>query len=446
MLDLGRSDYPGEFIFTSIPDQPVLILLPALFTLLCCFLIWKLPFIRQSGLPFWLLLLLFLSKAGAGLLNAWIHKHYYDGGDALLYFQQSRVLFSALADHHDLKTYLQLVFAPAYHFPYPSNITPYVTGTDFYDDGGTYLILRFHALLRLVSGGSYLVHIIVFNFLVFTGLLYAYRFLQALNPGLRGIQLLVLFGLPSVFFWSTGILKDGVALAALGFLLYGFSRLCRGPFRIRRVLVVLASAAVIFATRQFMLVMVLPFLLTFFLISRWKKQGWLTVLLVHAGFILFLFLGKYLHPSLDLPARLQAQQEQFFQLIRSETVLPVTPLTPTFLGVIRNVPEALNHALLHPTLTESVSPMQVPFLVENMVVMAALLLLLFFYRPGQFAVSLSLLLSALYMFVIVGIQVTNLGALVRYKMPALLLLMMAIVLSYNSEKINALIQTVKGKS
>lgn len=399
------------------------IFLTALFTTLFCLLIFRLKFFGQFETGRILLVILFLSKVFAGILNAWIHWKYYDGGDSYDYFKQSGIVFEALSKHHDIKTFFQLVFAPVTHAPFAENIKPYVEAMGFFEDPGSYLLIRFNAFIRLFSFGIYGVHIVVFNFLVFVGLLYLYRFLYELKRKLKKLFLFILFLLPSSFFWLAGIHKDGVAIACIGIILFILLQVTQKKFKLKQILLLIICSYLLFITREFIFSMLIPVFVSIIIFQWSKKYSLLKIISVHVLFIAFIFSAKFISPSFNLPKKLSEQQLEFYRLIRSETVLPVTPLQPTFSGVLQNTPEALEHCLFHPTISEATSVVQFPFTIEIIFMILFCGLCLLFSKLKINAFSLSLFLSAIYMFIILGVQVTNMGALVRYKtIPMMLLL------------------------
>jgi hypothetical protein len=102
---------------------------------------------------------------------------------------------------------------------------------------------------------------------------------------------------------------------------------------------------------------------------------------------------------------------------------------------ILNTPQALINSFLRPFIWEAHNPLAILAAIENVLVIAYITLLIFFFKKVQlnnwilfsFSFSTSLL-------ILIGLTTPVLGAIVRYKIPALPFVIFAIFSFFNFEK------------
>ena len=96
-----------------------------------------------------------------------------------------------------------------------------------YDNGlfnDNRLMIRANAFLRIFSFGNYHVHSIILAFLAFMGSFSLSKLFFEVSRS-KVLTYVAVFLVPSLVFWSSGILKEAVLLAALGFFAYHFYQL-----------------------------------------------------------------------------------------------------------------------------------------------------------------------------------------------------------------------------
>ena len=126
------------------------ILLTLFYTAIFSFIFFRLKFFKRFHLTPQFIIGIFLLKIITGVIYGIFHARFYDGGDTYAYFTDSQVVFDALKKNPWL--YLRLVFGFSHANP-AADIIPYKDAMMFYTTPGSYLLVRFHSLLRLVSFG-----------------------------------------------------------------------------------------------------------------------------------------------------------------------------------------------------------------------------------------------------------------------------------------------------
>jgi hypothetical protein len=270
---------------------------------------------RLPGLSANAPLLFFTLKVAAGFGLWAVYTFYYPDksyADIWKFFDDSAIIHEALkespADYFSMvsgigiddrieQTYLMRM--NHWHQPFESNL---------FNDSHT--IIRFNAVVRLISGGNYHVHTVVMCLLAFLGLAALYRWIYSFIPQWKKVIAGVLFVLPSLLFWSSGVLKEGLMLFSLGIIIEQTWKFLKDK-NIRRLAFIMPALFLLAITKLYMLAFLLPALL----LAWWlKTRPGFTLVKFAAVLLLILSFGKILEwkvPELS-PARIIALKHNDF--------------------------------------------------------------------------------------------------------------------------------------
>jgi hypothetical protein len=237
--------------------------------------------------------------------------------------------------------------------------------------------------------------------------------------------------------------KDGFALTAIGLLLYGTDNLLQNKWRLKYMLYAVLGAFFLFLARDFLFLFILPCLCSYAIctwLPKYKFAKWLSV---HTVFFLIIFNIKHffyfkqLKQHYDFLGYLIFKQNDFIDLNFSNANFQVPRLHHTYMSLLSSIPYALNHCLFRPTIFELTSTIQYPVAIENIFIVFAIICTLFLFSFKR--VDGNLLLFHLFFcftqFVLIGITVTNIGALARYRAIGILFFLLALLLLTNEEKL-----------
>jgi hypothetical protein len=298
------------------------ILVSTLYILLFILLISKLRFFESEGLSRKTISLLFLFKILAAFILWFIYTHYYkDRGtaDIFKYFDDSKVMFDALASHPiDYLKMLSGIGNNTPHFDvYYNQMHNWVRlyDSNLYNDSHT--IIRFNAFIRLFSFGFYQVHAVFLCFLSLCGLLAIYHSFTTLLPGKRKLLMICVFLFPSVVFWGSGVLKEGILFFGLGMLVYFWYRFWFQEFNLFYLAAVAFCIVLLLATKFYILVSLLPGLLFIAWVAKTGTERVFLKFLITLGLYTGLGLGvKYGLPAYDPLQVLAIKQQDFISLAR----------------------------------------------------------------------------------------------------------------------------------
>jgi hypothetical protein len=399
-------------------------------------LIGKLSFFRFEKIPVSMLRACFLLKVAAGAAMAWIYTYYYTGraeADIFRYFDDSRVIFEAFFT--DTVDFLRIFFGIKSTDPY---LYRYYDQMICWDAYHTNIVIRFNVLARFFSLGNYYIHVLFISFLSLAGLTGILKvFGSEFRNKARLAGFLVLFT-PSVLFWTSGVLKEGVLISALGLFFYFFYRL-KERISLRHLLPAIFLIPVLVTGKGFVMAVLAPLLLSWIVSRKYDRYpavffGFLTFFALCAIFI------SQLVPALDLPALIAARQKEFIFLSESEkagSYLNSFMLESNWASILKNIPMALLNALMRPSPFDSYSVFTFAAAVENIILLMLIGISLLYSsrkntRSNLFCFSLSF---ALILLVIIGLTTPVMGAAVRYRVPALPFLIISLVILMDTEKL-----------
>lgn len=404
-------------------------------------LIGKSPFYRFESIPAIVIRGGFLLKVFAGVIVGLVYTYFYTNrhtADTFRFFDDSLVIYNALQSNpHDFFRMLTGIGAGSEELEVYYNAM-----NNWYDVyspvNDNRSMIRFNALLRMISGGYYYVHVVILGFLSYTGIIaivrvFAYRF-PRLTPDIYLTFLL----LPSVLFWGSGLLKDSLVFCTLGFTMYGAhlwiteKTMTIGMFLIFPVMVL----ALMFAKFQIFL-LTFPLLVAWVISERYELNAPVIYLFVFTAVFLVVSLVGHLFMTFDLPALLAAKQHAFIDLAAREnagSLITIPVLEPTLSGMLKSVPAGFLTALTRPFLTDPGPALSKLFALENMLLLLFILWNVLKIRNIRIFLSPIVLFCLFYAVIylsVVGMVTPVLGAMVRYKAQALPFLVTLVILLSN---------------
>ena len=422
-------------------------LITVLYTFLFIGVIYKWKFLHVSGISQHWVAIGFALKVLAGVGVFLVYTHYYPNrarADIFKFFDDSKVLYDTL--WHAPEDFFRMIFSVGNDNPhfdtYYSQMNNWYREfeSNLYNDSHT--IIRINALMRMFSFGYYNVHGVFMNFLSLIGLVALYRGIYPIIKTTPKLLFAVLFLIPSVVFWGSGTLKEGILLFAIGLLIFYIFTWLRNEFHWLGIPILAFCLILLFHLKFYVLMALIPGLIAFIWVSKTGEKG---VLFKYATtFTTFAIAGLNLHHldrRFNIIYLIVRKQKDFVGLAefeKSGSTFSITPLEENVLSFILSAPEAFLNTLLRPHLLEISNLMMGLAAVENLVVIGILLFTLFFIKSVKnipwnlvaFATVFVLLL-----FIVIGWTTPVLGAMVRYKVPALPFLMLIPLLLIDFDKV-----------
>ena len=373
-----------------------------------------------------------------------IYSKYYtvrQDADTFKYFDDSKYMYNAFWTNP--LDYLQMLFGVecnteyfnTHYFDHMSNwVRSYDNG--LFNDNR--LVIRINAFMRIFSFGNYHVHSILLSYFAFLGSFSLAQVFYRVSKA-KIASYFAVFLVPSVVFWSSGILKEAILLFALGLFTYHIYELFGRNKRLRTYVILFLMSCILIVMKLYVFMAFIPAVMAWILVSKWKRGLWVYLGAYLTFFGLATFIGE-LNPRYDFVNLIVDKQKQFIGLSEFYQVnsgFAMDTLSYDMWSVIKASPEGLFNVLTKPWPTEVNNLLFVPAFIENALVVA-LLLFACIYRKSlnkkEWDFAIFCLSFCFILFIVIGLTTPITGALVRYKIPAIPFLFMAVFLFMNHNK------------
>lgn len=428
------------------------ILLTTTYVFLFIFIINKMKFFEIEGLSKRTISLIFILKVFFGLLLWAVYTFYYTDrstADIYKYFDDSKVLFDAMRKNPT--DFIRMLFGIGNNttrFDHYYNEMHYWArkiDSSIYNDSHT--IIRFNCLVRFFSFGYYNVHTVFICFFSLIGLTAIYKtFVSEMQDKKREL-FFVVFLLPSVLFWGSGVLKEGLIFFALGLLIYYTNKL----FNRKALFICLVSGLLLALSKFYVWLAICPSLLFIIWANRNNSNVFLKFAITFSAIsIIGLNIDNF--TSIQNPLiTLSQKQLEFNQLATGNlqdaynktipiagSIIKIAPLEPTLNSFIKNSPQAFTNTLLRPYLWELRSPMMLMTGLENIFILLLIVICIVFIKPLKeikWKYVLFCFSFVMIQFLIIGETTPVLGAIARYKVPTLPFLMITFLILLDKNKL-----------
>lgn len=393
-------------------------------------------FFNTDGISRKLLLGTFIIKLMAGISVWLLYTYYYDPGTADLYKYYKGGIAIWEATEGNFMDYLRVVTGFQGDMGHLHEVYSKTEHwTRMYDYGlfnDNRTMIRFHALVCLISFGNIYVHIVAMAFLSFIGAFALYKALAIISDANKYSLFFAAIFIPSCLFWTSGMLKEGLTMFSLGFMFYFFVKF-RESYKFSDFFLLLLFAALLFISKIYVLPAIAPALIFFFISKNMRKKHQLyTFFGVIIIFIAFIFLSRFII-NYDIPATIAGKQNDFINYTSiaedKGSTIEIERLKPTAGSFIKNMPNALINTLFRPFPTEINSMLILLAFLENLFIILTFVLMILYFKKinsGRLNLVLFALMYSLVMFSLVGLSTPNIGAIMRYKIPVLPFLLAAV--------------------
>ena len=415
------------------------ILAPLVYFSLLLLLIGNKKFFKSKTITKQILLIGFSLKAFSAILYGFLFKtNILNGTDTLLFFNDGNIVYSSLKE--DPFTYLKLTIGANNFNPVPDYLFPYTYPMRFWFDSSNYFLVRINAVIRLFSFGVYNVHAIVFAFLSFIGTYNLYLFFENKVVSKRLLQF-ILFGIPSIVFWTSGIHKEAIVIFALGIILYNLDAIITMNYTKRNIFLTIFGLFILGYIRIYLLAFLLPLMASMIIYNRFKlKESSIKMFLACISvFVVVVLLVDVYTPKLSFLHELLIRRTYFLNS-QGNMSFQVEGVPYNIQGVLILIWEAITNPLIRPLPGECNK-----FLSYLASIETGILLFVFFGLLVTAKVK-SLLTNPYAMFSIlfglstlflIGLIVNNSGAIVRYRSIAIPFILIGLCLSRKQNNLSS---------
>lgn len=405
------------------------ILLTASYTAFFVFLIGKINFFNIEGIPNRNLKLVFILKIISGFVLSLIYTYYYTNrltADTFKYFDDSRIIYDLF--YTDKKTFFQFMFGfpheNATYMHYSNEMHNWWNRMSLYNESRT--ITRLNVVMRFFSMGYYQVHNVFFCFLSLAGLTALVKLFFTELKHYRKQIFVMVFLFPSIIFWGSGILKDGLLFFCVGMALYYANLLhSKTEKNILNLIFCVLFLGMVFFVKVHVFFIFLPCYLAYIWSTKNHLNTGKKFISIFALYIILLLSFSFINKNINFVNYLVAKQYEFINLAKEASagsLIHLNQLEPNIWSIIKNSPVAFLNTLSRPHLLESRSPFILLSAIENTIIIISIALILFFGRSDKEKYSPLFFFSLFYfvsLYTLIGLITPVMGAIVRYKIQVL---------------------------
>ncbi|MEO8416032.1 MAG: hypothetical protein ABI472_20395 [Ginsengibacter sp.] len=389
-------------------------LLFAFYLLVLCWLITRIKFFKESGLDNRVLIFLFLIRVIAGIINGYINLYYYHGTDVANFQQQGIEEYQLL--FRNTTEYFTNIFQSNHTNSYGGFLE---SSDSYWNDTRSNLIIKMLSVFNIFSRMNYFINSLFYNFLIFFGTVALYKVYIRMFPFYKFVLIGCIFLLPSLVFFSSSVHRDGLVFLSLSMVIYHLFFMMRPKhFSWKKVSIVLLFLGLILLLRNFVFIALLPALIA--LIAAEQKPTY--AFIIFSGIYIFIaisfFCSGLLPAAFNLPAHVSIRQIAFIEIAkRGASAININPLYPNFRSFFNNIPQAINHSLMRPYLTEHLTFIYIPAGLEILLYEILFFLFIFFRKKNEIFSPLIYfsLFFCMTMFLIIGYTIPIIGAIARYR-------------------------------
>ncbi len=297
-----------------------------IYTAIIFYLIYKLKFFHLEGLGKWTPSFFFLLKLFAGAALWFIYTKYYTDrstSDIWKYFDDSKVMYDALYTHPG--DFFRMLSGlgdntPHIELTYYHNMLNWYRMFDNNLLNDAHIVIRFNALVRVFSLGNYFTHSLLMCFLAFIGLTSIYKIVYPAIKEWRSAAGAIIFLLPSLLFWSSGVMKEGIMLFGFGILVYQTFQFFIDK-KTWRIALLLMGAGFLLFSKFYVIVGVIPPLLAAIIVMKNRNHEFWKFFLVFALLFSVGFSLRWIAPEREPLRLLSNKQNDFLRKSRGGTYL-----------------------------------------------------------------------------------------------------------------------------
>ncbi|MCH8318545.1 MAG: hypothetical protein IIA88_08620 [Bacteroidetes bacterium] len=360
-----------------------------------------------------------LAGTGVGLL----YFYYYGYGDTLLYHYDAVKLNLHAFD--DVVSYFHIIVFG----DFPDEIIR--NQFTSWNQPRVFLMVKIISILDFFTFRNYWVNSLYFSLFSFIGMWFLANTLSRIKPDFSTASAIAFLFFPSIVFWSSGFLKESIAMGSIGLLLgFGLNSIAQNSrFKFKEFIVSLLCIWLIWKLKYYYLAVLMPLFLSYLIIElaskkvRYLKEKFTYKILTFCiSIILLSTLATQMHWNLNFTRVLDVTVDNFHKTLEMSNAshcIAFENLQPTLKSFLMNSPKALFSALFRPGIWEAGSFLQIIAGLENLLVLLLTILAIYYFiRRGNNKFGLLEVCFLLYIIVLavfLAFACPNFGTLLRYR-------------------------------
>lgn len=290
-----------------------------------------------------------------------------------------------------------------------------------YRNASSYFMIRISAVLNWLSFKFDSINALLYQLFSFCGLVAVYKSFLFFYPKEKWKLLLGVFLTPSVIFWLSGYHKEGISIFAVGLCLYAFvkNRFITKDSSI--IFLAILSLAILGVVRNYLALLLCMALAAFYISTRVKIKSYASYFITYSLGFLFINVVAFFSDRFSYLNKIYEKYYFFKNYAKGNSDISIPDFRPELLSFLSNIPKATYNALCRPHFFD-VENTHLFFrglaAIENSAILILIALALFMRKTKKQHnfnfLHFNLFLSISFI-ILIGLVISNLGALVRYK-------------------------------
>ena len=296
----------------------------------------------------------------------------------------------------------------------------------FWNDLGEKFLFKFLGFSNFFAQGIYSINQVFIITLNILALVLLFRVFNDAFPKKRTGNIIGVFLVPSVIVFGGMVFKDYQILQLLCIFTYAMYFGCKNGFTIKKIVLLILSFTMILLIRNYIAVLLFPAAMAYILSKSFKLRPSIAFFTVYALGAAVLLSVQIFSNKIDIISIIAKKQHDLLYDYKSDSDIKTHVIERNIQGIIKAIPNALNNSFLKPVNTDSNIKSIIPFALENSAYLLLFLSLLYLYDKTYLRNNALLLFGVFFTFstfLIIGLTVSKLAVLVRYKSPLLVLVL-----------------------
>jgi hypothetical protein len=390
----------------------------------------------------------------AGCLAFFLYSAYISPGDSTgLYQYEGNNLYQLiLKDAGNLK----YLFQSGKNFNLTLVKNPGNVG--YFASDANFMVIRLDAIFSFITLGRYSAISLLFAAIAFSGIWKLFLFFYDQFPHLHKKFAIAILFFPTVVFWSSGVMKDTLCIAAMGWITYSvYEIFYRKKNIIKNSIILFVFSYLLIVIKVYILLAYVPFFMLFIVLKNLQgvRKKFLKYLLAPALIGLSIFAFTQVLSSYDQELGAYAVGEITTNISYLNTAMAQkdgeedadsnfklgAEFDGTYTGLVKIAPIAVATTFFRPFIWETHKISQLLAALESLVLMFFTLFIIF--KSGLRSLTKLILTDPLIMYcflfsvvfaLFIGASTLNFGTLVRYKIPCLPFYAISLFLIYEKVK------------
>jgi hypothetical protein len=383
-----------------------------------------------------------------------IYSVYLSPGDSIgLYQKEGNHLYHLILND---ESHWKWLFTNGKYFDESLALDPWNKG--YFRAEANFIVIKIVAFLSFFTFGSYAAISVIFASIAYAGIWKLFLFFYYQRPNLHKKFALAIIYFPTIVFWSSGIMKDPLCIAAVGFMTYYLYEIFYNKKKIiRNGLLATIAICLLAVIKVYILISYLPFFI-FFIILKYLEG-------IHTKLLRYLIAPFLIAGSMyGFTLVIDSYQEQLGAFAIEELAESIEHMNVVYnakdgkedassnfdlgvefdgsmQGLVKVAPAAILATFYRPFIWESKKMSSLIASLESLVLLFFTFYLLVrcrIYRLIGYIFSDSLLMFCLLFAIVfatfIGASTLNFGTLVRYKIPCLPFYVIFLMLAYEKVK------------